>query len=109
MFSFLSMANDYENRVVANTEINGATIDTAAVTDSSQPYETGITHPSYKNGEWIIVELYSSKEKAKGGHEKWVKLFTESLPKELEDVSTCEIAQLWDEVQPDRNKIFKAE
>ena len=89
------MADNYEERKVKNTEINGAIIDTCAVSDSEQPFETGILHPSYNNGGWVIVEMYDSKKDAKKGHEKWVKVFSgKSLPPELKDVSTAEIALL---------------
>ena len=90
MFGFEMMGN-YESRKVANTEINGATIDTAAVSDSSQPFETGIKHPDFRNGLWIIVELYPNKEKAKAGHEKWVSVFEKGLPEVLKDVNETEL------------------
>ena len=94
LFDFLSMANNYEQRKVANTEINGAVIDTCAVTDSTKPYETGICHPAYNGGRWVIVEEYSSKEEAQAGHDKWVLTFTDKLPSQLTDVGTSEINQL---------------
>ena len=93
LFDFLSMADDREERKIANTEINGATIDTCAVTDSNNPYETAISHPNYRNGHWIVVQEYNSKEEAKLGHSEWVEKFTDKLPEEVVDVSTCEIAQ----------------
>jgi hypothetical protein len=96
MFGFLSMANDYESRNVANTEIGGATIDTSAVTDSARPYETGIKHPRYNDGSWIIVELYDSKEKAELGHKKWVELFSrDELPPRLADVNESDISEMF--------------
>lgn len=59
---------------------------TCAVTDSEEPFETGICHPNYNSGKWVIVEMYNSKERAQAGHDKWVKI--------LRDVSTCTIAKL---------------
>lgn len=94
LFDFFSMANNYEERKVDRFQKDGVIIDTCAVTDSDQPYETGISHPQYNGGNWVIVELYSDKEKAQEGHKKWVeKMTSENLPDELEDVSTAEIAE----------------
>jgi len=64
------MMGTYKDRVVANDVINGVTIDTALVTDSDQPYETGICSKEYNNGNWIIVELYDTKELSIIGHNK---------------------------------------
>lgn len=98
MLSFLSMAGNYEQRKVANYEGEGGLeIDTAAVTDSRKPYETGILHPQYNSGAWVIVELYDTKEEARAGHDKWVKIMTaDILPAALRDVSSCEVAELAD-------------
>lgn len=96
MFSFYSMYGNYEQRVVKNTKINGATIDTAAVTDSREPYETGIQHPKFNKGGWVIVEMYHTRKQAEKGHEKWVKIFKKGLPDELTDVSTCEVQEFAD-------------
>jgi len=105
IFNFLDMANNYEERKVANFEENGLIVDTCAVTDSNKPYETGITHPSYNNGEWIIVELYSTKKEAEAGHKKWVNIMTSSkLPKLLKDVSTATIAKACDYAGKDWRK-----
>jgi hypothetical protein len=90
LFDFFDMADDYAERKVANTEINGVTVDTARVNDSTQPYETGVECELY-NDKWIIVEQYDTKEEAEKGHEKWVKVFTDKLPDKLVDVSECEI------------------
>ena len=50
MFGFTEMIDNYEERVVKNDKIGNVVIDTAAVTDSDQPYETGIKSPSYNDG-----------------------------------------------------------
>lgn len=96
MFEFLTMEGNYEERKVENTKINGVEIDTAAVTDSEQPYETGIKSEIYGDGGWVIVELYDSKEEAYVGHGKWVEKFRDKneFPDQLEDVSSCELAKL---------------
>ena len=89
----MSMADNYEQRKVANTEINGANIDTCAIMDSTKPYETGISHPKFKGGNWIIVEEYNSKKEAQIGHDKWVEAFTDKLPDVLRDdclINSCE-------------------
>ena len=91
---FFDMVDSYEDRKVCNTEINGAIIDTCAVTDSDQSYETGIEHPSYNNDNWVIVEMYDTKEEAQIGHAKWVEAFTDKLPESLEDVGTSGISYL---------------
>ena len=90
----MNMYGNYEERLVENTKINGAVIDTVMVTDSYEPYETGIAHPNFNDGKWIIVEMYNSKEQARAGHKKWVNMFRYSLPKELKDVSTSTIKKL---------------
>jgi hypothetical protein len=105
MFGFLGMMDNYEQRKVANTKINETEIDTAMVSDSARPYETGICNPQYNNGNWIIVELYDSKELSKIGHKKWVKLFSDKkLPSHLTDVSECDfIMAVNDGVKPKKH------
>ena len=96
MLSFFDMENNYEERVVDNYEGKGElVVDTAAVTDSEQDYETGISHPKYNDGKWVIIELYDTKDEAQVGHDKWVKIMTAAtLPEQIEDVSTAEIKKL---------------
>lgn len=92
MFGFMGMADDYEIRKVANTEIEGAEIDTCAVNDSTRPYETAVRHPGYNDGNWIVVELYDTKELANIGHYKWVEKFSQKdLPARLVDVNETDI------------------
>lgn len=94
MFEFFEMKVNYEERKVDNTIIPSvdAVIDTCAVNDSTQPYETAIKCSHYNNGEWVVVEQYDSKEEAQKGHERWVQVFKSSLPTKLIDVSECHIA-----------------
>ena len=88
------MANNYEEKAIARYEQGGLVVDTCAVTDSDEPYETGICHPNYNEGDWIIVEMYNTKKEAKKGHKKWVrKMTSKKLPKDLKDVSTAAIAK----------------
>lgn len=99
LFDFMNMMDNCEERKVDHYEQDGTTIDTCRVTDSSKDYETGISHPKYNNGDWIIVELYDTKEEAIKGHEKWVLAMTlHPLPEHLTDVSDCGIAQLCDAI-----------
>ena len=91
MFGFEMMFN-YEERKVTRYEQDNLIIDTCAITDSDQPYETAVAHPSYNDGNFIIVELYKTKEEAQIGHDKWVKIMTsENLPTVLKDESSSEI------------------
>ena len=95
MFEFMSMAGNYEDRLVANTVINDVEIDTVAVTDSDQPYETGIQSKAYNNGDWVIVEMYETEALAEDGHKKWIETFgSNEFPSELNDVSTSSIKKL---------------
>ncbi len=99
LFGFMSMADNHEERVVAHHEKGGLMVDTCAVTDSRQPYETAVSHPSYNEGKWVIVELYPSKEDAQKGHDRWVEqMTTNPLPIKLEDVSTAMTAEMLDEL-----------
>lgn len=80
---------------VANFEKGRLTVDTCGVADADKPFETGISHPAYNDGDWVIVQLYKTKATAIRGHKKWVKLMTaKKLPKELKNVSTTETAKM---------------
>lgn len=97
MFGLLSMMGNYQERAVARFEAEGGDliVDTCAVTDSSRPFETGVKHPRYNDGAWVIVELYDTREEAQAGHQRWVETMTRpELPPSLLDVSTAEIAEL---------------
>jgi len=95
MLDFFNMADNYEDRKVARFDGSDFIIDTCAVTDSDQPYETGVQHPKYNDGEWVIVEMYEDVDAARVGHDKWVVTMTnDPLPNQLIDVSTSEIAIL---------------
>lgn len=67
LFDFLKDINNYNDRKVGRTEVNGLIISTAFTSDEG--YETAIidangVHP---------VERYISLEASKEGHEKWIK------------------------------------
>lgn len=95
MFDFLFMADNYEDRKVDNTVLDGSTvIDTCAVNDGSHPYETGIQCPKYNKGDWVIVEAYDTKEEAQKGHNKWVGIMSsDKLPEKLVDCNNSMIQQ----------------
>lgn len=110
MFGYLDMLGNYKERKVANYEKDGLIIDTCLVTDSDKPYETGIIHPNYNGGDWIIVELYNTKKEARVGHNRWVKKMTaKKLPTKLKDVSTSETAKLCDTFDDDSWREYKKE
>lgn len=96
MLNFYNMIGNYSSRLVANNTINNAIIDTVLVMDSKQPYETGIKHPNYNNGNWVIVELYMTREKAEEGHIKWCDKFSnvDNLPESLDDVNETSLRDL---------------
>ena len=56
------MIGNREERLVANTEVDGGVVDTCRITDSDKPFETGIKHSAYNGGRWVIVELYDTVE-----------------------------------------------
>ena len=66
-------------------DVNNASIDTCYVKEAKK-YQTGISHPSFNEWHWVVVEEYDDEVTAKTGHEKWVKTFEKWLPKELKDV-----------------------
>ena len=55
LFDFLLMP-PYEERKVARFDGKDFSVDTCAITDSTKPYETGVRHPKYNDGAWVIVE-----------------------------------------------------
>lgn len=67
------------------SDVNNASIDTCYVKEIKK-YQTGISHPSFNEWHWVIVEEYNDEVAAKTGHEKWVNTFEKWLPKKLRDV-----------------------
>jgi hypothetical protein len=99
MFDFLSMMGNYEDRKVERDIVMigpmECVIDTAAVSDSEHPYETGIACDKYNGGKWVIVEEYDTKETAKSGHARWVLKMQNNPPAKLDDVSTCDVVKFF--------------
>lgn len=99
MFNFLLDAGNYESRAVARFEKDNMIIDTASVSDGEHPYETGVCHPEYNDGKWVIVEAYDTKQDAQRGHDAWVaKMTSQTLPVALRDCCNAGIASLYDAV-----------
>jgi hypothetical protein len=97
MFNFLTDWGTYDQRKIDRYETDDLLVDTCAVSDSAQPYETAVAHPKYNDGKIVIVEMYESAALAQVGHDKWVATMTaETLPDNLRDVSTAGIAMLSD-------------
>lgn len=95
MFEFMSMFGNYESRKIGRYDSDDLSVSTARVNDGNQPFETGVMHPDYNDGKWIIVDAYDTAEEAKEGHEMWVKIMTsDELPDTLEDCNNSKIQQL---------------
>lgn len=61
----------YERELEEDT-VNGYHIDTCAVDDRDWLWETAICHKRFNSGDWIVVQGYDTKEKAKAGHNMWI-------------------------------------
>ena len=97
MFGFLDMMWDYEDRMVDRHEEDSLVVSTAFVTDGIKDYETAVKHPLYNDGEFVIVENYTTKEKAQIGHNVWVKKMTgEELPEKLVDCQNSHLSLMLD-------------
>ena len=97
MFGFMQDVGNYKDRKVDRYEDGDLFIDTCRVSDSTQPYETGIAHPAYNDDKIVIVEQYANKEEAQAGHNRWIEVMTaETLPSKLQDVSGSTVALLLD-------------
>ena len=90
-----SMMGYYEDLKVARFEADGLIVDTIAVYDSTNPFETAISHKAYNDSDWVIVEEYATREAAMVGHQRWVDTMVAGpLPPMLKDVSASEAARL---------------
>ena len=99
---FIDMLGNYEERLVANDKRDDVEIDTVLVTDADHAYETAVRHPKYNENQWVVVQGYDTKERAKEGHDYWVGIMTaDILPAKLVDVSTAKTAKLVDYVTDD--------
>lgn len=97
MFNFLNDYGNYEERAIDRYE-GKFIVDTCAVSDASKPYETGVSHPDYNGGKWIIVDVYDTKEEAQIGHNRWVEFLLKTEPDYLTDVSHAVLAELLGEL-----------
>jgi hypothetical protein len=99
LFDFLMDMGNYEDRKVAHNDFPWGMIDTCAVSDGAQPFETAVEHKAYRKEGMVIVEAYSSKVAAEVGHKKWVKTMTaKRLPAKLVDCANAEVIQAYLEV-----------
>ena len=106
--------DSYEDRKIDTTildtnighKIIQVIVDTVSITDSTKPYETAIACQLYNDNNWIVVEEYDTKTQAEEGHNKWINIFTETLPDELKDVSTTIFPTLLSSLYPDR-RVYK--
>ena len=86
MFEWLDMIGNYEQRKVANFKNDIFEIDTAYVTDRTQPYETAIRHKNFNYNNWIVLGWSSTKEQAQEDHDKWIERFLNSpYPEKITD------------------------
>lgn len=90
----VSMAFNYDERVVDNFRNDLFTIDTVLVTflakDRTLPYETAVLHKNFNDGKWIVLEGAETKEKAQETHNKWVEYFLNNDVQEIQDSYTME-------------------
>ncbi len=85
LYGISSMSNDYEERVVVNTQEDDWVVDTAIVTDRSWTYETAVMSPHFRNNKWIIVGKADTEEDAVKVHEQWVDMMRND-PRALWDI-----------------------
>ena len=94
MFNFLMDAYN-PNRGVGRYEEGQVIVDTCSVSDGRCIYETGVMHPEYNDGKFVIVSAYDTEEEARQGHDQWVKTMTaDTLPDKLVDCCNSELAQI---------------
>lgn len=86
-----NLEEDRKNALRYGDNDDDLIIDTCHCIDTGF-YETGIIDIRYDSGkDWVIVEEYNTKEKAKIGHDKWVKkMKSKKIPKFIKAVSTGE-------------------
>jgi hypothetical protein len=80
-------ALNYPDRAVARDEFPWGMVDTCAVSDVPEPYETAIAHEDYGNGSgggMVIVEAYQTRDEALAGHKRWIEIMTTTQPEYLE-------------------------
>lgn len=89
IFGILSMADNYDARVVVNTRRDKFVLDTCVVTDRDFPYETAVKHRDFNGGDWIVLEWSSTKKDAQKVHAKWLEKLDTGVDS-LSDVYTGE-------------------
>lgn len=89
IFGILTMKDNYDLRVVKNTERSTFILDTALVTDRVLPYETAVAHKDFNDGQWIVLEWSKTKEDAEKAHDKWLAKLDAGVDSLL-DIYTCE-------------------
>jgi hypothetical protein len=95
LFNFLRDESNYKERKVANFHKGDLIVDTCRVSDGRRSFETGVKHPAYNEGSWVIVACYGTKEQAGEGHKEWVgRMTAKELPEELIDCANSGIQQL---------------
>ena len=103
MFNFLADIGNYDSRRIGRYEKSDKElVSTARISDGKQPFETGIAHPDYNDGNIVIVEAYSTVEAAEEGHAKWESLMkANNLPDPLVDCCNAGIGELYSMVGGD--------
>lgn len=51
-------------------------------------YQTGIAHPDFNGGDWIVAAEYESRDAAQTGHDAWVAKLNEHTPDEIRNCNT---------------------
>jgi hypothetical protein len=80
LFIRASIFNEAPNEAFSN-KIGSIIVDTCCTPDTGV-WETGVK----RDGEWAIVEQYTSREIAMAGHNQWVHLLTENPNAVLHDI-----------------------
>ena len=91
LFNWIKAA-PHSERMVGRYEGHGVIVDTCAVNDADDPYETAIQRGKKP---CVIVEAYTTKDEAKAGHKRWKELAKAGkLPPRLRHKGTSGLAKL---------------
>jgi hypothetical protein len=95
MFEFLSDMGNHTHRCVESfkNKAVGLVVDTSRVSDGTLPFETGVKHPRYNSGKFVIVEAYATRDESRIGQRKWVDIMRGPLPDKLVDCRNSHIAK----------------
>lgn len=95
IFGFMQDWDNHDERLVLRFKEGRLSVDTSRVSDGEKPYETGVAHPDYNGGRWVIVEAYDTSEQARSGQFRWVKTMTSGpLPDKLVDCCNSSVSQV---------------